>query len=126
VSESERFRKIFIGEVLDGAIEANRVIGLDEFIRGQQPTEIEADTADIFELHRPIDVQSLGCQELKHLLSEIDYFVPLLQDAELHRVKTADIITVKGTGVSVDVGNALSFLRESRQTILSEISRKCA
>jgi hypothetical protein len=95
----------------------------------QQPTEleapeIEADTAEIFEVHS-LDVQSLDCQELNRLLSEIDYFMPLLQDAELHHVKTVNIVTVKGTGVSVDVSNALGFLRGARQAILSEISRKC-
>jgi hypothetical protein len=105
--------------------EGNFVVVLDELVRGGQPIEIEADTADIFEIN-PSDIRYLGCHELRDLLSEIDYFTPRLADAKMHRVKMAGVIVLRGSNVNVEVDDALDFLREIRQTILSEMSRKCA
>jgi hypothetical protein len=99
-------------------------VTLDELVRGGQLIEIEADTADIFEIN-PSDIRSLGCHELRNLLSEIDYFTPRLADAKM-RHKMVGIIVLKGSNMSIYVDSALGFLREIRQTILSEMSRKCA
>jgi hypothetical protein len=105
--------------------ESNLIMALDESVRGLPQVEIEADTADIFEI-RPSDIRSLGCGELNHLLSEIDYFTPRLADAKMRRAKMVSVVVVKGSNINVHVDSALGFLREIRQTILSEMSRKCA